>query len=334
MKNALLFLTLLGISMVVEAQEVRRIDTLLCLKNGHLVQGVVPGERTPEARYHCRPRGQGDSVNISVMLYDPQSDEALPYTTVFAIHKEGARYVVDSMVPQEYMYQFNFRTPASAYCLFSLQTVGYTPVILEYDPTGKQEEVVLQFYTMQDEIVSKEEFESARSMSAQFNSPRRDREPDRMDSLIIRKLEKDMMIPPDLEDRDEHFFEYGEGLKGIDFYVAGSCVTRLQDDTVDMEGCFFEVSAQGQMFGGFDVVDWGEYSYEPLSCVYIYSLTADGKHVDKEYRYRTSPMWVPSGMSYFWGDDGWLYFEAYASAAAYLNRVSSTEPFVYHRVHL
>ena len=135
----LLLLATIAVVVGAEAQNVTVSVENLHMENGRLERGIVICERVPIADFRCSyTYWELDSVWVSGMLYDPLTKEVLPYPTVYAVHRNGNGYVVDSVVKSSYM-ALNFGTPPREQRLFAVHTLGYRPVLVEFTPAAMPE---------------------------------------------------------------------------------------------------------------------------------------------------------------------------------------------------
>lgn len=133
-KRLLLTLTAVTIAFCAKAQTIRVLPAEnLYMNDGRLERGVILGERVPDALFGCNLTYWNiDSTQIWGRLFDPSTMEILPYPTVYAVHRDKD-YVVDSMVDffDKFVY---FLTLAKRPQLFAIHTLGYVPLIIEYEP--------------------------------------------------------------------------------------------------------------------------------------------------------------------------------------------------------
>ena len=173
---------------------------------------------------------------------------------------------------------------------------------------------------MKDVEISREEYEQAKAEASRYNILSSERTPDAADTAILRvwASKEGLTLSELLENSGAAYF--GD-LHCLEIAVGDYCVTRLKADTVDMATCNVILSTDG-LFAGIafeDLIgDDGMPAY-----VYIYPLSADGKHVGAPYIYQITPSWK-AAYPFFWGADGWLYIEGF----------DSKNNIVYHKLHL
>ena len=132
-------LAAMAMAVTCHAQSVRTFEENVHMENGRLERGIVICEPEPTALFCCLySYWELDSVWVSGMLYDPHTMEQLPYATVYAVHRNGNGYVVDSVVKSSYM-ALNFGTPPREPRLFAVHTLGYRPVLVEFTPAAMPE---------------------------------------------------------------------------------------------------------------------------------------------------------------------------------------------------